>query len=212
MYVFTWRKIVAWGLLLTFKDCQTYLRVQASALAICQFDRPMTPPTIKNWKRTLHNLLLLQTVLRKHGFTCFRPRFLNQDPLENFFGQIRQRGHPFVNPTCSAFGLFYKSLLVNNLVSKHSLGSNCEDDKLSILVPLQNFIQQVRYVKQDTFAISITFEFDTPRGALRPPRFRLRLSARNSPQCNLYNILPPDVKDLSSLRKYEDATTKITNL
>lgn len=103
----------------------------------------VVPPTIKNWKITLKNLLLLRTSLKSHGFNSFKPRLLNQDPLENFFGKIRQRGQRFINPTCSAFGQFYKSLLVNNLVSKHSVGSNCEDDNSNILLPLQKFIEQV---------------------------------------------------------------------
>lgn len=55
-------------------------------------------------------------------------RTFNQDPLENFFSSIRSYGIKNINPTCSSFLASYKSLLVNNFVSYHSDGANCEDD------------------------------------------------------------------------------------
>ncbi|XP_044741076.1 uncharacterized protein LOC123302277 isoform X1 [Chrysoperla carnea] len=80
--------------------------------------------------------------LKDLGIKTLVPRFLNQDPLENFFGKVRQRGSRWSNPSCHAFGPFYKSLLVTNLVSKHSVGGNCEDDGSDLLIPLQTFILQ----------------------------------------------------------------------
>ncbi|CAG9822192.1 unnamed protein product [Phaedon cochleariae] len=56
--------------------------------------------------------------------------FFNQDPLENFFGKVRQKGKRYVNPTCEAFTPYFKSLLVNNLSGNHSIGANCKDDEL----------------------------------------------------------------------------------
>lgn len=53
-------------------------------------------------------------------------RNLNQDPLENLFGAVRSLG--CVNPTCGSFISSYKTLMLNNLVSPHSLGANCEED------------------------------------------------------------------------------------
>ncbi|KAB0805293.1 hypothetical protein PPYR_02263 [Photinus pyralis] len=100
------------------------------------------PPTFKNLKITIESFLLLQKTLKDLGFKSFKPRYINQDALENFFGRIRQRGRRFVNPTCSAFVPFYKSVLVNNLVKKHSLGSNCEEDNSNILVTLKTFLTQ----------------------------------------------------------------------
>ncbi|XP_044741007.1 uncharacterized protein LOC123302228 [Chrysoperla carnea] len=85
---------------------------------------------------------LLTNKLKGLGIETLVPRFLNQDPLENFFGKVRQRGSRWSNPSCHAFGPFYKSLLVTNLVSKHSVGGNCEDDGSDLLIPLQTFILQ----------------------------------------------------------------------
>lgn len=98
------------------------------------------PPTFKNWVFTLKNFILLRNVLKEVGFKRFNPRFLNQDPLENYFGQIRQRGGRFVNPTVAAFGQHFKSLLVNNLTSRQSVGANCEEDNCNVLVTLTKFI------------------------------------------------------------------------
>ncbi|XP_044742016.1 uncharacterized protein LOC123302987 [Chrysoperla carnea] len=100
------------------------------------------PPTFKNWVFTLENLILPTNTLKDLGIETLVPRFLNQDPLENFFGKVRQRGSRWSNPSCHAFGPFYKSLLVTNLVSKHSVGGNCEDDGSELLIPLQTFILQ----------------------------------------------------------------------
>ncbi|KAI4463167.1 thap domain-containing protein 9 [Holotrichia oblita] len=103
------------------------------------------PPTIKNCIKTLKNFILLFGVMGKIGFKSMAPRRFNQDCLENFFGAIRQRGARFTNPTATAFIPFYKSLLVNNFTVKHSIGSNCEDDRCNMLVTLEKFINQVRY-------------------------------------------------------------------
>lgn len=54
------------------------------------------------------------------------PRHLNQDSLENFFGAIRSIGS--INPNCHSFVSAYKTLVLNNLISPHSPGANCEED------------------------------------------------------------------------------------
>lgn len=98
------------------------------------------PPTFQNWVFTLKNFIILLSVLKSVGFKQVSPRFLNQDPLENFFGKIRQRGVRFTNPTCTSFVNFYKSLLVNNLIGKQSVGANCEEDNCDILLTLKKFL------------------------------------------------------------------------
>lgn len=75
------------------------------------------------------------------NLSSFSPRNINQDPLENFFSQIRCFG--IRNPTCTSFIYSFKSLLLNNFVSTRSLGSNCEDDIIEgPLNNLDNFITQ----------------------------------------------------------------------
>lgn len=55
-------------------------------------------------------------------------RNFNQDPVENFFGAIRSLGYRNINPSTQGFSSAYKTLMLNNLTSSHSPGSNCEED------------------------------------------------------------------------------------
>ncbi len=48
-----------------------------------------------------------------HGFDFVLTRRLNQDPLENLFGIIRQRGGFNMNPTCKGFAAAYKICQMN---------------------------------------------------------------------------------------------------
>lgn len=98
-------------------------------------------PSIKNWVFSLRSLIYLIPKLLATGLKHISPRCFNQDPLENFFSCIRSHGFRNTNPTCSSFISSYKSLLINNLVSSHSVGANCEaDDSIGVLDNLQTFI------------------------------------------------------------------------
>jgi len=68
----------------------------------------------------------LYKVLSSVGIKSLLPRNINQDSQECFFGAIRNVGS--ANPNCNAFTSAYKTLILNNLVSSHSPGSNCEED------------------------------------------------------------------------------------
>ena len=87
------------------------------------------PPSLVNWRYTLHGIRELWRTVKKKGFRYLQTGYVNQDPLENFFGALRSYGRRYVTPTCWQSEGVYKSLLVNNLVSKHSSGANCLDDK-----------------------------------------------------------------------------------
>lgn len=101
------------------------------------------PPVIDNFISTIKGFKLIQTTIKQHGYDVFPTRSFNQDPLENFFGQIRQHGVRNINPTCSAFGPFFKTLIVNNFATVYSPGSNCEkDDCHSMLIPLRELLTQ----------------------------------------------------------------------
>lgn len=113
------------------------------------------PPSIKNFIQTLKNFQLLFYNLKKVGFTKMKPRTFNQDGLENFFGNVRQKGARFTNPTAAAFTPFYKSLLINNISTKHSKGSNCEEDNLNMLVTLEQLINHVSQI--DINSLNKTF-------------------------------------------------------
>lgn len=96
---------------------------------------PSVPPSIKNWTLTIERTRGLWKNLKKEGHTYLKTKSLNQDPLENFFGQIRSLGVRYTNPNCFAFIGSYKTLIINNFFSVHSPGANCEKDPN---VPLDN--------------------------------------------------------------------------
>lgn len=101
------------------------------------------PPTLKNWISTLAGFEEIFKTLNEHDVTFFAPRAFNQDPLENFFGQIRQRAGRNTNPTCSLFKNYFKTLLLNNFVSRHSLAANCEqEDSVNIINCVRRFVTQ----------------------------------------------------------------------
>ncbi|KAF0732372.1 Uncharacterized protein FWK35_00028327 [Aphis craccivora] len=77
------------------------------------------------WKLGFQNIF---KTLNDNNIKVLLPRHLNQDALENLFGAIRALGYRNNNPTCEMFSSAYKTLLLNNLMSAHSPGSNCEKD------------------------------------------------------------------------------------
>ena len=92
-------------------------------------DTKSYPPSLKNWVVSVEGLRYIWSNLEKKGFKFLSPRNSNQDPVENFFGCIRSHGHRNINPTCASFIQSFKSLLINNFVSRHSVGFNCENDQ-----------------------------------------------------------------------------------
>uniref|UniRef100_A0A2S2R2W8 Transposable element P transposase-like RNase H C-terminal domain-containing protein n=1 Tax=Sipha flava TaxID=143950 RepID=A0A2S2R2W8_9HEMI len=83
-------------------------------------------PTIRNWTTTIRAFQTLYKVLGSVGIKSLQPHNLNQDSLECFFRAIRNVGS--TNYNCNTFISAYKTLVLNNLVSSHSPGSNCEED------------------------------------------------------------------------------------
>lgn len=68
-------------------------------------------------------------------------RNFNQDPIEFFFVSIRGIGFRNINPNCIGFESAYKTLLLNNFSSSHSVGSNCEQD-------LNSFLQSYHFLSK----------------------------------------------------------------
>ncbi|KAK9728297.1 hypothetical protein QE152_g18091 [Popillia japonica] len=130
---------------------------------------PMVPPTVKN---CIYTIKILYSMLQKFGLKYMMPRRFNQDPIENVFGRIRQRGARYNSPSCGTFTPFYKSLLVNSFTSSHSIGMNCEDDKSQIFITLLNLVTQWPEAKTGR----------TSKGAL-PKGLRVqRSTAKRSPR------------------------------
>lgn len=96
---------------------------------------------IPNWIKTIDAFQHLWKILQEKGYKQFRPSYINQDPLENFFGCIRATGGRNINPTCTNFCSAYKVLLINNLSSRYTIGRNCEDTcNGKLLFSLRTFI------------------------------------------------------------------------
>lgn len=98
-------------------------------------------PSLHNWIVTIRGMEALWTRLKSMGFKYVKLRMVNQDPLENFFGAIRAHGQRFVSPTCWQFDGLFKTLLVNNASSVHSIGANCEQDDGHFLSPFESFVK-----------------------------------------------------------------------
>lgn len=104
-------------------------KVLASMKYVTIAGRECTPPSITNWLKTINNLQYLKDKLfNEFNLKSIWLRHFNQDPLENFFGCIRSHGAQNTKPSCAAFEGAFASLLINNLNSSHSPGSNCEED------------------------------------------------------------------------------------
>lgn len=100
--------------------------------------KSVTVPSIKNWLHTIDNIEYLVDILqKKYKLTSLWMRHFNQDPLENFFGSIRSHGYRNNSPSCASFEAAFASLLINNMSSVHSPGSNCEVDSCSIFKSLK---------------------------------------------------------------------------
>ncbi|KAF2880225.1 hypothetical protein ILUMI_25947, partial [Ignelater luminosus] len=102
------------------------------------------PPSLKNWIFSLRGLKCIWKRLQEDGFKYLLPRRLNQDPLENFLGYIRSHGVRNTNPTCNSFVSSFKSLLINNFLSPHSAGFNCQvvDGSAGVLDTLKTVVTE----------------------------------------------------------------------
>lgn len=110
-------------------------------------------PCLKNWQWTIENCKHLWRMLQSCGFSSHDLKHLNQDVLENFFGQIRDNGHRNVNPTPFQFQASFKILLTTNLTSRHSISSNCQknedDESLALLKMYQLNEKQLNMQEED---------------------------------------------------------------
>lgn len=99
-----------------------------------QVPKKNNPKCIKNWLWTIKAVQEIWKILQKAQFQSLNLKFLNQDILENFFGQIRNFSNR--NPIPKQFEEAFKALLVCNLTSKQSFVSNCkeEDEETSLVL------------------------------------------------------------------------------
>ena len=97
------------------------------------------PPTFVNWKHMLCYMPELWNTLKNKGFSHMKSGNVNQDTIENFFGNIRSYGLRYNTPTCYQTEGLLKALMISNLTPKHSIGANCLDNEVTPLASLGTF-------------------------------------------------------------------------
>lgn len=102
-------------------------------------------PTLNNWIFTIKGLEDLWKMLKKEGFTYLKTGYINQDPLENLFGNLKSSDFRDNTPSCRQAESLLKALMITSLTLKHSLTANCHDDgaialkSLNVLCQAPNF-------------------------------------------------------------------------
>ena len=96
------------------------------------------PPCLTGYIENLKGLQWLWNKLKKKGFTYLRLRDLNQDPLENYFMQIRQTCGSSSDPTIPQFIGGMKICLVQTVTGGR--GQNCKDDGVDFLADFESLI------------------------------------------------------------------------
>ena len=82
---------------------------------------------LKGWLITLNAIILIWEHLKtKHNFKFLLTRRLNTDPLENFFGTIRQQGGNSDNPTPVQFSSAFRKLFFSTFLTSST--GNCAAD------------------------------------------------------------------------------------
>ncbi len=71
------------------------------------------PPCVHGWLENADSFKFLWLKLKKEGFKKLRLRHLNQDPLENFIGLIRQCGGSSSDLTCELFISALKTCMIS---------------------------------------------------------------------------------------------------
>lgn len=78
----------------------------------------------------------------KYGFHGLKTRYCNQDPIENFFKQIKSHGICNVNLTSHQFQDPFITLLISNMKSVSVIEGNCETTKDSfMLFSLEKYLE-----------------------------------------------------------------------
>ena len=87
---------------------------------------------IKGWLITINAIISIWKHLQQnHDFKFLFTRRLNTDPLENFFGTIRQQGGNSDNPTPTQFIRAFRKLLFSSLFTSDT--GNCAEDLDALL-------------------------------------------------------------------------------
>lgn len=150
------------------------------------------PPCLNNLKKTIQGIKVLWKNLKQFGFTCLKTRHLNQDPLENFFSQIRGLSANR-KPSCFQFISIFKSLIFKTFNNYKPSTSNCENDNGNTLVSLESMCSEnVNYSRPHVYLQKIVNPASYNEDAI-PEKGNL-----SSDSNNLLNCLKEKVPSLVS--------------
>lgn len=99
------------------------------------------PASQYGWLATIRAVRMLWNVVTKEGFHHLETRNLNQDPVENFFGIIRQNCGQNHHPNVPQFVSALKTALIDGF-SAPSTRQNCEMDEGNFLSNLRSFLEK----------------------------------------------------------------------
>lgn len=85
---------------------------------------------------------MLSRYLKDEGLNFIFTRRLNQDPLEKFFGAIRQQGGNRRDPTPIQFRRAFSKLFITNML-KSSPSSNCQEDLCDLFLNGNKILSKV---------------------------------------------------------------------
>ncbi|CAH0724252.1 unnamed protein product, partial [Brenthis ino] len=88
-------------------------------------------------------------------------RYFNQDPIENFFGNIRSYGVRNIAPNTVSFEGTFKALIINNYSEPHSSRANCEEDHNECLQSLDSFLKDKNIITPDIPDTNDTIHFNS---------------------------------------------------
>ncbi|KAG0416139.1 hypothetical protein HPB47_006686 [Ixodes persulcatus] len=113
-----------------------FLREKSSWISKWQFLSPRRPHTVRGWQITINAVLLLWEYLSLNfDFDHLLTRRLNQDPLENLFGMVRQQHGCNETPNSYQFVAGLKHIFLGKMFQLSSRG-NCEAGAATLLVEL----------------------------------------------------------------------------
>ncbi|RVE41218.1 hypothetical protein evm_014131, partial [Chilo suppressalis] len=99
-------------------------------------------PSVINLIKTIEGMENVWKLLfKRYKLDAMLTRNFNQDPIENFFGNIRSFSGRNVSPNTVAFEGAYKALLLNGFSAPHSRRANCEADNNECLETLDFFLR-----------------------------------------------------------------------
>ena len=120
---------------------ETRAKFMAMRFVDSEGHRTFDPPSLTYWSWNLDAMSVIWKTLKKAKFDSFKSSCITQDIIENFFGCLRSYSHRFVNLTCLQVNGLFKTLLLNNLTSPHSVGASCKSDGSEALQSLGKFLQ-----------------------------------------------------------------------